>query len=383
MLSSWAAARSGRRARGSSPSAGAACWCSSLAASMGQGWRAAAGMLAPQIEAHDDAPLLELGLAGRELYTPARGGAQGHDRHRHRSLARGDRLGRRRRGGSGGAALEVRLAAPAQPPRRLARRRGGPGALALARPDRWRALGGPRGGTRAGEARRGAPRRRGAAGRSHRAGRRGGGGPAGGPGCRSGRSERQLCGRRRDRGGGCLVRVRRGRPPPARRGARARADGGACHGRRARGAASSTATAATWSREDDEAIAGSTMEYVGFRPEVTSAGLARLFAGVTALCPTLTTASVKRTWAGLRPVTPDGLPDHRRRAAAGRSLVCDRPRAERHPARRHHRPHRPPACSTASRPSRTSTRSRRRASGRGDRRMRESPTTERQRSVEQ
>jgi glycine oxidase len=58
----------------------------------------------------------------------------------------------------------------------------------------------------------------------------------------------------------------------------------------------------------DEAIAGSTMEFVGFRPEVTSAGLARLFAGVTALCPTLTTASVKRTWAGLRPVTPDGLP---------------------------------------------------------------------------
>lgn len=58
----------------------------------------------------------------------------------------------------------------------------------------------------------------------------------------------------------------------------------------------------------DEAIAGSTMEYVGFRPEVTSAGLARLFAGVTALCPTLTTAAVKRTWAGLRPMTPDGLP---------------------------------------------------------------------------
>lgn len=58
----------------------------------------------------------------------------------------------------------------------------------------------------------------------------------------------------------------------------------------------------------DEAIVGSTMEYVGFRPEITSAGLARIFAGVTALCPTLTSASVKRTWAGLRPVTPDGLP---------------------------------------------------------------------------
>ncbi len=58
----------------------------------------------------------------------------------------------------------------------------------------------------------------------------------------------------------------------------------------------------------DEAIVGSTMEYAGFRSEVTSAGLARVFSGITALCPTLTTASVKRTWAGLRPVTPDGLP---------------------------------------------------------------------------
>jgi glycine oxidase len=58
----------------------------------------------------------------------------------------------------------------------------------------------------------------------------------------------------------------------------------------------------------EEAIAGSTMEYVGFRPETTPAGLARIFAGATALCPTLTTATVTRTWAGLRPVTADGLP---------------------------------------------------------------------------
>jgi glycine oxidase len=58
----------------------------------------------------------------------------------------------------------------------------------------------------------------------------------------------------------------------------------------------------------DEAIVGSTMEYVGFRPEVTSAGLARVFASVTALCPSLTKAEVRRTWAGLRPVTPDGSP---------------------------------------------------------------------------
>jgi glycine oxidase len=57
-----------------------------------------------------------------------------------------------------------------------------------------------------------------------------------------------------------------------------------------------------------EAIAGSTMEYAGFHSEVTSAGLARIFAAATALCPTLTSAEVRRTWAGLRPMTPDGLP---------------------------------------------------------------------------
>jgi len=36
---------------------------------LGQAWQAAAGMLAPQIEAHGDTPLLELGLAGREHYS--------------------------------------------------------------------------------------------------------------------------------------------------------------------------------------------------------------------------------------------------------------------------------------------------------------------------
>ncbi len=58
----------------------------------------------------------------------------------------------------------------------------------------------------------------------------------------------------------------------------------------------------------EEAIVGSTMEYAGFRSEVTSAGLARIFTGVTALCPALNRAEVRRTWAGLRPVTADGNP---------------------------------------------------------------------------
>jgi glycine oxidase len=40
--------------------------------SAGQGWQAAAGLLAPQIEAHVDDPLLEIGLAGREYYASVR-----------------------------------------------------------------------------------------------------------------------------------------------------------------------------------------------------------------------------------------------------------------------------------------------------------------------
>lgn len=58
----------------------------------------------------------------------------------------------------------------------------------------------------------------------------------------------------------------------------------------------------------NEAIIGSTMEYVGFRPEVSSAGLAQIFAATMLLYPSLIRAKVQRTWAGLRPMTPDGLP---------------------------------------------------------------------------
>lgn len=58
----------------------------------------------------------------------------------------------------------------------------------------------------------------------------------------------------------------------------------------------------------DEAIAGSTMESVGFRPEVTEEGQATVLAAAAALCPALAGAPVRRAWAGLRPMTPDGLP---------------------------------------------------------------------------
>ncbi|HWA40739.1 MAG TPA: FAD-dependent oxidoreductase, partial [Gemmatimonadales bacterium] len=58
----------------------------------------------------------------------------------------------------------------------------------------------------------------------------------------------------------------------------------------------------------DEAIVGSTMEAAGFRAETTPAGLASLFARASALVPALAHLEVRRTWAGLRPGTPDGLP---------------------------------------------------------------------------
>lgn len=57
-----------------------------------------------------------------------------------------------------------------------------------------------------------------------------------------------------------------------------------------------------------EAIAGSTMENAGFDAQVTPAGLASIFTGAAELCPALSSLDVTRTWSGLRPVTPDGRP---------------------------------------------------------------------------
>jgi glycine oxidase len=59
---------------------------------------------------------------------------------------------------------------------------------------------------------------------------------------------------------------------------------------------------------DGEAILGSTMEHAGYDTEVTAAGLASIFTTVSSLVPALAQAQVSRTWSGLRPGTPDGLP---------------------------------------------------------------------------
>ncbi|MGQ0701913.1 MAG: NAD(P)/FAD-dependent oxidoreductase [Gemmatimonadales bacterium] len=57
-----------------------------------------------------------------------------------------------------------------------------------------------------------------------------------------------------------------------------------------------------------EAVAGSTMENVGFMPEVTESGLATIRAHAESLAPSFGSARMVRAWAGLRPGTPDGLP---------------------------------------------------------------------------
>jgi glycine oxidase len=58
----------------------------------------------------------------------------------------------------------------------------------------------------------------------------------------------------------------------------------------------------------EDALLGSTMEHAGFECRVTNEGLAQIFRGAVRLLPALITGPVRRMWAGLRPVTPDGLP---------------------------------------------------------------------------
>ena len=55
------------------------------------------------------------------------------------------------------------------------------------------------------------------------------------------------------------------------------------------------------------AILGSTMEYVGFDASVTAEAQAQLLTDARRLLPDLDTRAPK-SWSGLRPVTPDGLP---------------------------------------------------------------------------
>jgi len=61
-------------------------------------------------------------------------------------------------------------------------------------------------------------------------------------------------------------------------------------------------------RADGHCICGTTVELVGFDKRVTAEGLASVLGAATRLCPALEDATVVSTWAGLRPWTEDGLP---------------------------------------------------------------------------
>jgi glycine oxidase len=57
-----------------------------------------------------------------------------------------------------------------------------------------------------------------------------------------------------------------------------------------------------------KAVIGATMEAVGFDNRTTDEGLAAIRQGAARIFPTLAVAPFERSWAGLRPVTPDGRP---------------------------------------------------------------------------
>lgn len=57
-----------------------------------------------------------------------------------------------------------------------------------------------------------------------------------------------------------------------------------------------------------EVISGSTVEYVGFDKEVHSETIAEHHRLMSEIVPALKDARIGRTWAGLRPMTPDSLP---------------------------------------------------------------------------
>ncbi|MGQ0507628.1 MAG: glycine oxidase ThiO [Myxococcaceae bacterium] len=61
-------------------------------------------------------------------------------------------------------------------------------------------------------------------------------------------------------------------------------------------------------RADGRLIAGSTLEHVGFEKQVTGDGLAKILSMALELCPALAQAPVDSFWAGLRPYTEDHLP---------------------------------------------------------------------------
>lgn len=74
-------------------------------------------------------------------------------------------------------------------------------------------------------------------------------------------------------------------------------------------------------RADGRVLCGSTEERVGFHKEVTAAGLGALCARAARLCPSLARWPVAASWSGLRPASADALPYVGATALAGLYLA--------------------------------------------------------------
>lgn len=61
-------------------------------------------------------------------------------------------------------------------------------------------------------------------------------------------------------------------------------------------------------RADGRVLVGSTLEFVGFRKEVTAKGIRDLLTAATKLVPALESAELTKTWSNFRPYTEDHLP---------------------------------------------------------------------------
>lgn len=61
-------------------------------------------------------------------------------------------------------------------------------------------------------------------------------------------------------------------------------------------------------REDGQTFVGATVEEAGFRRRTTASALQMLRRGAAGLVPALRDSALRRSWAGLRPATPDALP---------------------------------------------------------------------------
>ena len=61
-------------------------------------------------------------------------------------------------------------------------------------------------------------------------------------------------------------------------------------------------------RADGRLLIGSTLEFVGFRREVTAGAVAKLLAAAIRLVPALAEAELSATWSSFRPYTQDELP---------------------------------------------------------------------------